>query len=108
MKHGEDNGWKFPGGKLRDDNSPQENVRREVREELNVDVEISGEPFVVAFTREKDGVQEYVVLMHYRASIVSGEPTPGRDVREFAWLSVDALPEDCMPNIRAAVIAFTK
>lgn len=105
-KHGDDAGWKFPGGKLQDDMSPQENARREVKEELGIDVELHGDPFVVAFTREKNGVLEHVILLHYRAEIIAGEPAPQRDVREFAWLPIDALPDDCMPNIAAAVAAL--
>lgn len=108
VKHGSDDGWKFPGGKLRDDNSPQENARREVLEELNLQVEISGEPFIVSFVREKNGAQEFIILIHYRATIVSGELAAGRDVREVAWLPVDALPEDSMPNIKAAAKFFTQ
>lgn len=106
-KHGEDTGWKFPGGKVRSGESFEEAALREVREELGIEVEIDSAPFVVAFMRERDGAQEHVILIHYRARIISGEPTPGRDVREFTWLSVDALPDDCMSNIRVAVKAFT-
>ena len=107
-KHGDDSGWKFPGGKLRSDNSPEENARREAREELGIEIELDEDraPFVVAFMREKNGVAEHVILIHYAARIVSGEPMPARDVREFAWLPIDALPEDCMPNIKAAVSAL--
>lgn len=109
VKHGADDGWKFPGGKLRDDFSPIENAKQEVREELGLEVELSPEPFIVAFNREKDGVVEYVILLHYFAKRVGGaEPQPGRDVREFAWIPIKELPEDCMPNIKAAVEVFSR
>lgn len=106
VKHGDDTGWKFPGGKVRDDASPRETAQREAKEELDIVVALEGDPYVVAFTREKNGTQEYVILLHYRARIASGEPRPNRDVREFAWLPIDALPEDCMPNIKSAVSFF--
>ncbi|MCX6781360.1 MAG: NUDIX hydrolase [Candidatus Magasanikbacteria bacterium] len=109
VKHGDDAGWKFPGGRLRDDCSAQENAKREVKEELGLDVSIEGEPFVVTFTREKDGVQEYVILMHYRATILNGgRPKKARDVREVAWLPINELPDDCMPNIKPAVRALSE
>lgn len=106
-KHGDDAGWKFPGGKVQGGASFEENARREVREELGLEVELSGDPFIVAFTRDRAGVSEHVILIHYRAHITHGEPIPGRDVREFAWLPIDALPDDCMPNIKTAVAALS-
>lgn len=67
-KHGEDNFWKFPGGKLLDTNSIFDNAIREVKEELNVNVELMGEPFILTVEREKDGVRESVILIHYLAN----------------------------------------
>jgi ADP-ribose pyrophosphatase YjhB (NUDIX family) len=40
-------GWAMPGGLVGRHESPLEGVRREVREEIGVDVEIVGEPVVV-------------------------------------------------------------
>ena len=60
VKHGDDTGWKFPGGKVRDDASPRETAQREAKEELDIVVALEGDPYVVAFTREKNGTQEYV------------------------------------------------
>lgn len=106
-KHGDDEFWKFPGGKLRDDSSPQENAIREVKEELGIDVVLHGDPKIIQFHREGVGLSEMVILMHYQARIVEGEPTAGRDVREWAWHDVNALPPDCAPNIAPIVSAFT-
>ena len=106
-KHGEDNFWKFPGGKLLDTNSIYDNAIREVKEELNVDVKLSGDPFILTVDREKDGIKESVILIHYLAKIISGEPKPGRDVREFAWHDVNNLPSDLAPNIMPVVRHFS-
>ena len=104
-KHGDDF-WKFPGGAVESENSFEENARREVKEELGLEVELKGEPYIISFTREKDGKDELVILIHYLADIISGEPTVGRDVAEFAWQDIDNLPADCAPNIRLAVEYF--
>lgn len=107
-KHGIDQFWKFPGGKLRDDNSPRANAVREVKEELSVDVELLGDPMVTTFTRtDSAGVLEYVILIHYRAQIIGGEISPGRDVREWAWHPIDSLPTDLAPNVALVVAALT-
>ncbi|MFA6072180.1 MAG: NUDIX hydrolase, partial [Janthinobacterium sp.] len=105
-KHGDDQFWKFPGGKLRDDNSVRDNAKREVKEELGVEVDLIGDPFIICFDKEKNGMKEYVVLIHYLARIVGGEINPGRDVREWAWHDINNLPDDCAPNIKPAVEYF--
>jgi 8-oxo-dGTP pyrophosphatase MutT (NUDIX family) len=104
-KHGDDPFWKFPGGKVRDDESLRQTAIREVMEELGLTVELSGEPVVLTFQREREGMAEVVVLVHYQASTL-GEPVKQRDVREFAWHDMDALPDDCAPNIKPVVAAF--
>ncbi len=103
-KHGDDTFWKFPGGRLCDDNSPRANAIREVQEELGIVVELVGDPKIFQFTREKNGVIEFVVLVHYLARIIDGaEISPGRDVREWAWHDIKNLPSDCAPNIAPIV-----
>jgi len=104
-KHGDDDFWKFPGGKARDDESFEETACREAREELGIGVVLFGEPFIVTFTRQREGLTETVILFHYRAS-TDDEPKKQRDVRAFDWHDMDQLPEDCAPNVKAAVEAF--
>ncbi len=108
VKHGDDTFWKFPGGRLFDDNSPRANAIREVKEELGVDVELSGDPAVLQFERTKNGVREWVILIHYVAKIIGGEITPDAEVREWAWHDIANLPADCAPNIALAIAALTK
>ena len=106
-KHGEDDFWKFPGGKQNDNDSCKENAIREVKEELNIDIKLlDNGSCVLIFERDKDGKKEYVVLIHYLAEIINGEPKSGRDVREFNWFEVNSLPEDCAPNIRPVLKYF--
>ena len=101
-KHGDDEFWKFPGGKLRDDNSMRDNAIREVKEELSVDVELTGDPYIMIV--EKDN--HIIHLVHYSAKIVGGEVSEGRDVREYGWFDVNDLPDDCAVNIKPAVEHF--
>lgn len=107
--HGEDDFWKFPGGTLSQDDSLRENAKREVREELGIEVELADkEPFVMDISKEKEGKPMTIILFHYFATRLTKTITSGRDVREWAWHDIDHLPENCAMNIRAAVEYFRK
>lgn len=98
-KHGGDGLWKFPGGKLRDDESPRQTAVREAKEELGIDVTLVGDPLFFLFEHEHEGVPEIVVLIHYLATY-TGEIVPGRDVEVWDWHDIKNLPTDCAPNIK--------
>ncbi len=106
-KHGDDNFWKFPGGRLADDTSPRDSAALHVKAELGLKATLTGEPFVMAFTRVKDGITDYVVLIHYSASR-QGDVRPGPEIKEWAWHDVNNLPADCAPNIKPALNHFAK
>jgi ADP-ribose pyrophosphatase YjhB (NUDIX family) len=106
-KHGEDKFWKFPGGTQLDNSNFIDNAKREVKEELGIEIKlIDDEPCVMCFTRKHNDVKEYVVLNHYLAKRV-GEVKPGRDVREYVWMDVNSL-RNCAPNIKPVVNYFLK
>jgi ADP-ribose pyrophosphatase YjhB (NUDIX family) len=109
-KHGEDEFWKFPGGAIHDEFSLESNAKREVLEELNIEVEIIDEnPCFLIFEREHNGVKEYVFLVHYLAKIVGDrEIIKGSDVREYSWIDINQLPDDIAPNIRPVLEWFKK
>jgi len=104
-KEGNDGLWKFPGGSFRDYEGIMETAKREAREELGIDVELSGEPCVFAFDRDHKGVKEYVLLIHYLAKR-DGEIKKGKSIKEFKWIDVNNLPEHCAPNIEPVLRYF--
>ena len=105
-KHGDDSMWKFPGGAMENDNSFEDNAKRRVKEELGLEVELISEAFVLTFLRQREGKDEFVVLIHFLAKIIFGQPTPGRDVTAWAWHDINNLPADCAPNIKPVVEHF--
>lgn len=104
-KHGTDEFWKFPGGRLLDQSSPRENATLKVKEELGLEVRLISDPYINAFERLKDGVTEYVILVHYLAE-TTGDVVPGSGVKAWAWHNCSQLPADCAPNIQPAVDFF--
>lgn len=101
-KHGDDNFWKFPGGKVEDfDLSLEEIAKKEVKEEMGIDVRFIKplKTMLIPKPNEKDC---YVILVHFLAERI-GEIRPGKDILEWKWIDVDNLPEDCAPNVKEIV-----
>ncbi|MBI3671228.1 NUDIX hydrolase [Candidatus Azambacteria bacterium] len=65
-KHGDDDFWKFCGGKVEDYNTDLiENARREVKEEMGIYIEILDKnPFIMHIQKEKES--EKPVLKHFK------------------------------------------
>ena len=78
--------WEFPGGKLREGEEPREALRRELREELGIEVEV-GTIFEVVF----HVYPEYpILLLAYRCRIERGRPQP-LGCREVRWVPIKEL-----------------
>jgi len=88
-------GWEFPGGKVEAGESPQEALRREIREELALDIAV-GE---LIGTVEYDYPAFHLSMGCYWCSIVAGEPVL-KEAEAARWLtretydSVPWLPAD--------------
>jgi 8-oxo-dGTP diphosphatase len=77
--------WEFPGGKINTDESHREALSREIREELDADLEV--DDLVVATTHTYP--EKTVRLYFYRCRLI-GEPRPmiGQQLR---WVTSDEL-----------------
>ena len=107
-KHGGDGYWKFPGGALLDDVSPRQHAIKQGRLELGLELEPTGEPFIIAFNRHPQDLLEHVILIHYPARRLNREIKPSPDIEAWAWFALDKLPLDSAPNIKPAVEYFTR
>ena len=80
--------WEFPGGKVEADETPEEALARELREELKVDVTV-GE-FIVTATHEAGTA--VIELSTYLCTIIEGVPVL-TEHEEFRWLPVSELSD---------------
>jgi ADP-ribose pyrophosphatase YjhB (NUDIX family) len=78
----------IPGGFLNHDEPPLDGLKREVREELGIEIEAGTEDCLqmVPHTYGDDG--DYVLAMGFKARHVSGEPSANDDVEEFRWIGL--------------------
>ena len=81
--------WEFPGGKCLPGEALGDCMRRELREELNVDVTVGEELLVTAFSYEDRRVE-----LHFIRCSLLGNPLPqqGQEMRWVARAELSSLP----------------
>ena len=106
-KHGDDNFWKFCGGKVEDYNTNlADNAKREVKEEMGIDIDVlDKKPYIMHITKETPDGDMDIILVHFLAKRI-GEINPGADIREWNWFDISDLPKDLAPNIKPVLEHF--
>ena len=85
--------WICPGGKLELGETIKEGIKREVREETRLEIELVKplHPFD-RIVRSGDGVSLHVIYIDYLAKLVGGELKAGSDVGEAIWVEKKQIP----------------
>jgi len=95
--------WDVPGGFMDLDETPEQTVVRECREEMGIEVRVGA--FVGAFLDEYQG-DERTLNLHYRCEVVAGEPRPSSDIDLVRWFPLRRVPRIAFQNGIEAVRAL--
>jgi|GEM_PF-431832 len=95
--------WEFPGGKAKPTEDERTCLKREMLEELGIEVAVRPHFFRVAIKR---GDVPYLLSFH-RCSLLLGEPE-AKEVDEFVWASVEDLADYQFPPTNYQVIDILK
>ena len=101
--------WLLPGGRLKDGESPETGARREIREETDIDVRITGLGAIAEQTFERaDGDAAYefyfaTFLADPVSTTLAADPgRPGEGIDDAAWH--DAIPENTFDRDLVAML----
>ncbi len=92
--------WEFPGGKIELDETIEECIQREIKEELGIVVEV-GEHLI---TIDHTYTQIRVTLTVHHCRLIQGVPQP-IECDEVRWVSVDELEAFAFPEANIQIIS---
>ncbi len=93
--------WEFPGGKLHEGEDERACLKREIKEEL--DIEVSVRPAFYRVATEDEGMG--ILLSFHRCSWLLGEPKT-LEVEEFRWVQPEELSDFQFPPVNREVVAI--
>lgn len=95
--------WEFPGGKIEPGETMEECVRREIKEELNIEIAVGSKLMTIdhAYTHFK------VRLNVFNCTHLSGEPQP-LECDEIRWVTLDEISDYPFPKANTQIIEALK
>ena len=82
------NQWDLPGGRVDLGEDPMEGLKRETKEETNLDIEIDVPLDVQHFTRQD---KQVITLLFFLCKKLSGEIKLSQEHQEYKWMDINNL-----------------
>jgi A/G-specific adenine glycosylase len=95
--------WEFPGGKLEPGETLEDCIKREIQEELAIEIEVKEHLITIEHTY----TNFKVTLNVYQCDYISGEPQP-LESDEIRWVTLDEIDKFTFPKANKKIIAALK
>jgi 8-oxo-dGTP diphosphatase len=82
--------WEFPGGKIEFTEDPRVCLAREIREEMDFDIEVNDIFEVVSHNYQKGGETYHVLLLCYLCTHLRGQPR-AIECHDMRWVGPDEI-----------------
>ena len=92
--------WSVPGGLVRAGEKLEEALKREVKEETGLEIEVGDLGFVSEEIIRQDGLKYHYVIIDFFANIKGGELKAGSDAEDAKWVEFDSLGDDVIEFVR--------
>lgn len=92
--------WEFPGGKIEPGETTKECIKREIQEELGINIEV-GEHLI---TIDHTYTHLRVTLTVHHCRHLTGSPLP-LECDEIRWVTLDEIEEFVFPQANSQIIA---
>jgi len=90
-------GWGIPGGFIHPQEQPEEAIRRELREEIGLEIESAG----ISFVRTLQKYQQVEIIFR---CIPKGIPLPqGFEIKRAEWFDLNSLPDGLSDDQRGLI-----
>jgi 8-oxo-dGTP diphosphatase len=91
--------WEFPGGKIERNESPEDALARELREELGIEAEVGTLKLASTHSYGDTGI----VILFYEVLFWKGEPKTVHHM-ELKWVTKEELPQLSIPDANRKIL----